>query len=568
MEMDQKRLPARTISPKRTGSVVQAFNKQMVRSSTEEGNKIMELLLRRLITHWKKVIVRDSARIERFDVAQNRDSARDGAHKKISKKTPMVQPISPRRLTCHNTTTSSRHISFSESSLDYAPIPESIYSLTGEVALELPPGIAGDICTELAQFEFRNLPALRPIVPLIILSSIASKFPKSRLKYNLYSIVTAPSAAGKEAHQSYLKSTLNSLGYENHVHETPRSDKAIILDLLHASAKSIYVMDEGHVLFRSSFAAKASTYEKNMADLLMQLKTANSFKLTGNLKRDLEDSLRPRIEKLSAKKKLDEVSTKELYDLKILYSLLSKPIPSPHLSLVSYSTPTNINFMFTKEAIATGFIGRFIYLRGEDRRAVLKFSESPNFITSCKPVEASTSILSRLHSIDTEEPPTFSSEASTLLTMVRKYLDDDKNRNHPILGAIFARGVEQILVVSTLLALESRIVTMEMVCYSFKLFMNSIDECCMYLNVGKHNQATALTQIVVEKVYQFSQKHGAASLAVIANHVEKCSSAIRKQLLRDNEFLKRSLIEMVSAQLLIEVKSKYFIHVDFSDTRK
>jgi hypothetical protein len=449
----------------------------------------------------------------------------------------------------------------------YAPTPLSITSLIKDISLMHPPGIAGDICNEMVEFEFRELASLRPIVPIMILSTIASELPKGRFKYNVYSIVTAPSAAGKEAHQSYLKSVLNKLGYERHVHEAPRSDKAIILDLLYAAATSAYIMDEGHVLFRSSFAAKASNYEKNMADLLMQLKTANSFKLTGNLKRDLEESLRPRIEKLTSRKKLDEETTNQLQELKALYALLSEPIQSPHLSMISYSTPSSVRFMFTEQGIATGFLGRFIYLRSGEKRAVLRYKDPSSLLEASKPIEASDGIISRLQNIKTIVPPTFNSEAKMFLTEVTKYLDSDAIRNHPILGAIFARGAEQILVISTLLALEEGIVTRQMVGYSFKLFMNSIDECCNYLNAKEQGEANALTQIVEEKVFQYSKKHGAASIAVIRNHIEKCSSAIRTKVCVDRDFLKKTLADMADAEMLVEVEPKSFIHAEFAENQ-
>lgn len=435
-------------------------------------------------------------------------------------------------------------------------LPADLRSCLDNVDLSNPPGLAGDICCDLERIEYRALPQLRPIVALLALSAIASQNVSKNTKLNIYVIVTALSASGKEAHQAYLKQTLRALNLDDKLHETPRSDKTIMLDLLYSSGTSIYVLDEGHVLFRTALSSKASAYEKNMADLLLQLKTAREYRLSGNLKREIQDSVEAKIEKLSRKKNPDEEHLAELENVKELRKLTSDTIYNPFVNLVSYSVPQNIEFLFSRQEIESGLLGRIIFMRGPSKRARIRDHDFE--------LKPSPKIVDRLRRIPNDTLPVNSNAATEMFSVVKSYFEHDKNLNHTLFGAIFARGFEQVKVISTLLALENGTIKEEMVLYALKLFLNSLEECEKNLLTISEKVADEELTIISEKVKDYSIKKGPATIGVLINNVQKRSLLIRTKVSQDSNYLKMKFQELINQKVIVEIENNRYVHKDTS----
>lgn len=444
--------------------------------------------------------------------------------------------------------------------IDIQLMPTGLKKLLDKVDLSHPPGLAGDICEDLATLEYRALPNLRPAAAMMILSSLASQIENPPYKLNLYVISTALTASGKEAHQNYLKQALSDLGLDSKLHDTPRSDKTIMFDLLYSEGCSIYVLDEGHVLFRTALSSRASTFEKNMADLLLQLKTAKQYRLSGNLKREVQEQLIARLEKADKKKSNTAFQPEDKEKLKNLLELTNECIHDPFVNLISYSVPQNVAFLFSKKEIETGLLGRIIFVRGPSKRAPLRGHD--------KVVRPSKDISERLKAISTENLPTESLAARTTLHAIKEYLERDENRNHGMYGAIFARGYEQIRVVAALLALESKKIDQSMVIYAFKQFLNSLHECETHLSKQSKTSIEESQKLVELKVREYSERHGSGSFGVIRNNIFKCSAPIRKLENNQKDFLSNTLQKFADMGVLIKVGNNQYLHKSCISAKK
>ncbi|AXQ99182.1 hypothetical protein [Pseudoalteromonas piscicida] len=321
---------------------------------------------------------------------------------------------------------------------DNSDIKEKIIKLFPDfqsINLSEAPGLVGAICHDLARWEHRSLPELRPMAALNIVSLLC----KQRLngdgkQLSVFMIGIAPSASGKGDHIDYTNFLLSNLGLGDFVYSDPRSDKSIYLDLFE-SGGLVYLVDEVQGLFSGMLSKSSSEYTQSMLSLLMKLNTASSVTLPGNLQREL---------------RIDNPT-------KLM----------PFLGFTGYSTPSELSFILNEKNIHSGLLGRFVFFPGTHLRRPKRKNVSR---------EINEDVLNRCMRIAGEKSPVLMSDTALhALHMIDALFDQDEFLNHSRLGAIFARGSEQVKRNSYLIGAEKGLVEKGDVLYALSLFVNSVE---------------------------------------------------------------------------------------------
>jgi hypothetical protein len=431
---------------------------------------------------------------------------------------------------------------------------KKLEELLSKVDLDSPPGLAGEICNDIALSERRALPSLRLAAALIILSMLSRK----RLnidgeKMTFFAMITALSGSGKEAHQRYVKKLMTSIGQNEMFHGKPRSDRNIMLDLFD-SLGAVYLLDEGHELFHKALSSKSASYEAGMGDLLLELKTTSLYILSGNYIREIGAKVSKEIEQLSKKISLTQHEEKHLLKLEESANYIKHGMDNPYISLASYSTPTKADSIINKETICSGFIGRFFYFRGERLRGKLLIPAISR---------PSDHILDRCTTVDGAiEQIELSSECEELLKQITEYFDQDKMLNHKQLGAIYVRATEQIKQMASLLAVETGVVTAEELLYSTRYFQKNMEYYMEVINKKLVDEQQKLLKSADEIIKQTSQKSGPVSKGVLANQLDKRNSTIRKMRSEQDSKYHYKLINILIVQgKVIEKEGKYMHHM-------
>lgn len=352
------------------------------------------------------------------------------------------------------------------------------------ITLSEAPGLVGAICNDLARWEHRSLPELRTMAALNIVSLLC----KQRLngdgkQLSVFMIGIAPSASGKGDHIDYTNFLLSKLGLGDFVYSDPRSDKSIYLDL-YESGGLVYLVDEVQGLFSGMLSKNSSEYTQSMLSLLMKLNTASSVTLPGNLQREL---------------RIDNPT-------KLM----------PFLGFSGYSTPTELSFILNEKNIHSGLLGRFVFFPGTHLRRPKRKNVSR---------EINEDVLDRCRLIAGEKTPVLMSDAALhTLHMIDALFDLDEFLNHPRLGAIYARGSEQVKRNSYLIGAENGLVEEGDVLYALSLFVNSVESFLMpkqlnSLHINHEAEALAVAKDCAQEwVLQ----------SVLANKMTKNRSVFRK----------------------------------------
>ena len=364
------------------------------------------------------------------------------------------------------------------------------------ISIEDMPGIAGDICKEIESTEFRSLPELRPLAALSLLSLIAnSRRTCLDGKIWVYSIGVALSASGKEAQISYVKKVIERLGLLNQIANKPRSDRSIVVSVTETNGQTLFICDEVHDLFNRSTKQNSASHEAGMIPLLLELATCSRFNVPETIKSPLIEKFEKELSNNLKKQNssfdnfLSVDLSSEERRLKDIILSLSNGFKEPCVNLVGFTTPDEIDSLFTLKNIKSGLLGRFLILRNTDSRSPIR-----------KPLQSGPSeeILKRLEKINSKRKKivSLSEQALPLFSKIEAFFDLEELRNDTYMGAIFARASERILMVSTILALEDDEINEEHLRYSFYLFDKFINDCENFLNQNINGEK----EIALEKL--------------------------------------------------------------------
>ncbi|WP_161796362.1 DUF3987 domain-containing protein [Arsukibacterium ikkense] len=381
-----------------------------------------------------------------------------------------------------------------------APEPDPLPVDVSGVSIENPPGLAGEICQHLNKTANRALPLIYPIVALQMLSLAAgSRKGLDGIKLNLLTLAIAPSAAGKEHGQSWLAQTAAELKLGRHVVGGISSDVDMIRNLIDGDGRCCYRIDEIQGLFNAIKSKNANTYESKIGDLILTLATSKVYQFAGNHRRtflieiDKEiDHLKKRIAKAEKEPEEGE-ETPDVEKLNRALRWLFKKRdfiengwPDPVVSIMGHSTPSGLDSLITEDNIGSGLIGRCLVIRcAEEREKLQKVKETPFF--------GDVDLFNRLHLINdgSLQPLRVSTEARQMLDAIQSYYDQDQRLNAPVMGAIYARVMEQVNKVASLLALEAEEVKPEHVSYAFALVARCIEDIAYLLQKDTAQKANA-----------------------------------------------------------------------------
>ncbi|MFC3093006.1 hypothetical protein DRW07_02150 [Alteromonas sediminis] len=410
---------------------------------------------------------------------------------------------------------------FLETQEEEPPSNESLPVDISSVILEKPPGLAGLICDHLLRTANRPTPLIYPLVALQAISLAAGdKMGINGIKLNLLTLAIAPSAAGKEHGQAWLAKTAANLKLGRRIAGGISSDVDMIRNLIEADGRCCYRIDEIQGLFNAIKSKNANTYESKIGDLILTLATSHVFMFSGNHRRqflreidhDIEQ-LKKRIGKAKDAKKGDTALEDETVNIENLNGLLrwlfkkrgyiENGWPNPIVSIMGHSTPTGLDSLVTEENIGTGLIGRCIVIRCAEMREKLQRAKKRDFFFDYRVENRLRDIKDNIESELKTTP-----EALQMLEAIQVYYDEDERLNAPVMGAIYARVMEQVQKVASLLALEEGTVTVEHVAYAFAL----VSRC---------------TEDIAFLVQKDTALKADASIAEIANYARE---SIKRQL--------------------------------------
>lgn len=428
------------------------------------------------------------------------------------------------------------------------------------VNLTMPPGIAGEICEDLARFERRKLEALRAACALGLLSLLGHKSTtQSGEKISFYALCVAPSAAGKEAHLRYFRAACAECGISQSLCPEPRSDKQVMQDLVE-STPLVYLLDEAHKFFSAALDTKSTnTYMSAVGDLLLELKTTNLFKVPRSVKTAYGADVKSAVSRLEEKETLTPNELEHLKSQKKLLSFFEDGIPNPQLWVIGYTTPMKSAFFVNEDTINSGFIGRVYLFPGEENRTPMDFE----FLKNRQPASTvSKELLPRFKEImESDVDITLSEQSEELLREIFEFFEADHRVNHEHLGSLYARGIEHVLNIASILALETRVIDEEMLLYGTKLYLHSIKTAHAELS-NKISDSSQQLLKSADKVVKRITANGPASIGVLANHFEKCNAQVRNMRKKGhNRVHYDQLQKLINERRLVEKDGKY-IHMD------
>lgn len=365
-------------------------------------------------------------------------------------------------------------------------VPTVVDSITKtKVDLLKPPGLAGEICRLMEGTAYRQIPDLYPIAALHIMSLCApGSYTKFTKKLNLLTLGIALSAAGKEGPQDTVRTLSAKNGLGKSVYGGVGSFKEFILNLVESDGVTLYAVDEVHSLFASMKSKNAATYESKMEAEILTMSSTSLYTFRGTEKREFAEKINNNIARLNKRIDMGEDNLQDQVDtLNRRLKYIESGFPNPHFSLMGHSTPDNIDGLINQQNIGSGLLGRMLVVRCNEYRAKLDLD---NMMPQDAVDNLEEDIVFRLAMIKGHagEIP-ITPEAKKTLDECLEYYEDDDQRNHQAIGALYARCYEQVLKVSAILALGCAEVKKEHVDYAFALVESSIADITYLL--GKNN---------------------------------------------------------------------------------
>ncbi|EHF7698502.1 bifunctional DNA primase/polymerase [Salmonella enterica] len=380
-----------------------------------------------------------------------------------------------------------------------------------------PPGIAGVICAEINRLSSRALP-LAAVPAALHMLAIAAGAGKKRgvsgEKLALCTFTIATTAAGKEAGQSFVKKVASRSGLARHVSGKSRSDKDLIVSMMEAEAVVMNVVDEAHAYLDSINNKMSSEHKQALGGLMLELLTSEHFILSGLHAREIGNTLdatekalkaaNERDEKAFAKGTLDALDlacnqqqrSQQQAEVNKRREWIRNGIESPVVNFMLSSTPEKLESAINNADICSGLIGRSLIFSNENTRAKQRhYPEArPRFNDAAASVREIVSVLKAI--AQPGQAPrlaTATPEALEALHAVFDYFEEDKRRNAPIIGGIYARGVERVYSLAALLAVECGEIRVEHVRYALAATMQSIETA---QSLARQNAANGITEVI------------------------------------------------------------------------
>lgn len=408
--------------------------------------------------------------------------------------------------------------------LDTTPDPFNVLS----VDITKPHGLLGEICQELDNMAYRPLPISYPLAAMhIINAACGGRQGIDGIKINIITLCIALTGAGKDLGGKAIGQVSKSISRIKPFLGKPRSDRDLILNLLDGDAHCSYDIDEAHSLFDSIDSKNAQTYQSAMGAEILTMATKGLYGLSGNYKRELL----PRYEKESERlnKKVESLDQTNLENNRLLEKLnelldnndkliewIKDGIPNPTVNMCMYSTPEKMDSIGCGGNIESGLMGRSLIWRdhGGRNQAVFKPKQS----------HLSKELLNKINGLNMHaiKPLEITKDASNMLFDMFNHYGQDKYINHITKGGLYARVIERVKTIASIMAMETGVVQVEDLLYGLAATLRHIDDVEFLRLKSLSNNSTDdlgnhVMDLIIKKIPTQGQAQSAIRQAVLAS---------------------------------------------------
>lgn len=397
--------------------------------------------------------------------------------------------------------------------------------------IDTPPGLAGRIVEYIREGANRQLSGgAYSAMALQCMAMAGAGLPGlGGTKLSLITLTLGMSAAGKEWPQRVVKNLLDAHGKT--VYGDIRSDKDVIRSAIYDNGHCFYVVDEAQKILSSNSGSQQNKHMSNVISTLMELSTTSCYKLS-QLHRDEFlthiETARARVEKMieakreaiahmnqdheegrikKAQLEIEQLERK-LADHDRRAITARDGVRNPSLHLLAYSTPQKLAAIVDEDSIESGFLGRALINdcgieRAPQRLTIedLKKAPSGGQDMQFEMLKAQIGLICQLaddeskHSVDNEFNGSrfrydITPGAERDMCAILQHYDQHHYRNHPRVGAIYARLVERVMSLSSIMALgnygcDGARIESSYVRYALMLVLQSLEHLTSNLKINE-----------------------------------------------------------------------------------
>lgn len=397
--------------------------------------------------------------------------------------------------------------------------------------IDTPPGLAGRIVEYIREGANRQLSGgAYSAMALQCMAMAGAGLPGlGGTKLSLITLTLGMSAAGKEWPQRVVKNLLDAHGKT--VYGDIRSDKDVIRSAIYDNGHCFYVVDEAQKILSSNTGSQQNKHMSNVISTLMELSTTSCYKLS-QLHRDEFlthiETARARVEKvIEAKREAIAHMNQDHEEGRIKKAQLEieqlerkladhdkraitarDGVRNPSLHLLAYSTPQKLAAIVDEDSIESGFLGRALINdcgieRAPQRLTIADLKKAPagGQDMQFEMLKAQIGLICQLaddeskHSVDSEfngSPFRYdiTPDAERDMCAILQHYDQHHYRNHPRVGAIYARLVERVMSLSSIMALgnygcDGARIESSYVRYALMLVLQSLEHLTSNLKINE-----------------------------------------------------------------------------------
>lgn len=397
--------------------------------------------------------------------------------------------------------------------------------------IDTPPGLAGRIVEYIREGANRQLSGgAYSAMALQCMAMAGAGLPGlGGTKLSLITLTLGMSAAGKEWPQRVVKNLLDAHGKT--VYGDIRSDKDVIRSAIYDNGHCFYVVDEAQKILSSNTGSQQNKHMSNVISTLMELSTTSCYKLS-QLHRDEFlthiETARARVEKMieakreamahmnqdheegrikKAQLEIEQLERK-LADHDSRAITARDGVRNPSLNLLAYSTPQKLAAIVDEDSIESGFLGRALINdcgieRAPQRLTIEDLKKAPagGQDMQFEMLKAQIGLICQLaddeskHSVDNEFNGSrfrydITPDAERDMCAILQHYDQHHYRNHPRVGAIYARLVERVMSLSSIMALgnygcDGARIESSYVRYALMLVLQSLEHLTSNLKINE-----------------------------------------------------------------------------------
>lgn len=397
--------------------------------------------------------------------------------------------------------------------------------------IDTPPGLAGRIVEYIREGANRQLSGgAYSAMALQCMAMAAAGLPGlGGTKLSLITLTLGMSAAGKEWPQRVVKNLLDAHGKT--IYGDIRSDKDVIRSAIYDNGHCFYVVDEAQKILSSNTGSQQNKHMSNVISTLMELSTTSCYKLS-QLHRDEFlthiETARARVEKvIEAKREAIAHMNQDHEEGRIKKAQLEieqlerkladhdkraitarDGVRNPSLHLLAYSTPQKLAAIVDEDSIESGFLGRALINdcgieRAPQRLTIADLKKVPSGGQDMQfeMLKAQIGLICQLaddeskHSVDNEFNGSrfrydITPDAERDMCAILQHYDQHHYRNHPRVGAIYARLVERVMSLSSIMALgnygcDGARIESSYVRYALMLVLQSLEHLTSNLKINE-----------------------------------------------------------------------------------